>query len=485
VASSLRATVVPKLGWSAGGQLIVEAAKLVTTVVLARILGPDPFGALAIFLVIVGYGRVLTGLGLAAPLIQRRDLAPEDRSSALWITIVLGAVCGVGVVAAGPRIASAYGLPVLASLCTLAGVTIVLSAAGLVQRALAYRSLRHREVAIVDSSAAILGSTVGIGLALRGHGADALAWMFVVRAGLQTAGLWLASKDRVLGPWTLLNTRRMVGFSAAVATSHAVRYGADNIDRALIGGVAPAAELAVYDQAARLVMAPVNLLTSVLYRVAFPVFSTIQSDGARVAAAWRRGLGMTSAVAFPAGIGMIAIAHPLILTVFGEAWLPMVPMIRILGLVPLMTSFNALVPSVLYARDRAGLELKANLAGRAAIVVLVVGALPLGIVAIAWARVAGEVVASLVNLWCVARCVPTTLGAQLAAMRTSALHAGLMGVATWALTLALTPHVPAFAALFAAVVFGVVVYGALAKLLSNPPAEELAQILRAALAAKT
>ena len=475
MASSLRAKVIPKLGWSAIGQLVVEAAKLGTTAVLARLLGPDPFGALAIFLVIVGYARVLTGLGVSAPLIQRPDLEAADRASALWLNLGLGALAAGAVTLAGASIADLYERPILEPLCTLAGGTIFLTSAGLVQRALAFRALRHKAVALVDSVAAIGGGLVGIGLALRGWGAEALAWMFVVRAGMQTAGLWLTAQEGVLARPSWTHTQRLIGFSGPVALSHAIHYGGDNADRALLGGAVGSAELAVYDQAMRLVLAPVNFVAAIVYRVAFPALSSIQEDAERVAAAWRRGLGMTTAVAFPAVLGVVAVARPLTLTLFGEAWEPMIGMVRILGLVGLAVAVNTLVPSILYARARPGLELRANLAGRVAIVCLVVGALPFGLVAVAWGRVAGAYLSALINLWSVARTVPISLSSQLGALIASGVQAGAMALATWALTWILEAHLPPAAILCLAIPFGVLVYGGLARLFGNAAVSDLTQ----------
>ena len=102
---SLQARVKKGVAWNAASQFGGNVLQLGVTMVLARLLGPEPFGALAIFLVIVGYARILCDMGLTASLIQADTLDDADVPTAFWFNNAVGTVLALGFYAGAAPIA--------------------------------------------------------------------------------------------------------------------------------------------------------------------------------------------------------------------------------------------------------------------------------------------------------------------------------------------------------------------------------------------
>ena len=75
------------LSWSyalTGSRVVVS---LLVSLVLARLLGPEPFGLVAMGLAFIAVVELLVKQGLTATIVQRVDLRPSHLDAAFWMTV--------------------------------------------------------------------------------------------------------------------------------------------------------------------------------------------------------------------------------------------------------------------------------------------------------------------------------------------------------------------------------------------------------------
>ena len=101
--------------WSAFSQATRQAAQLVVTVILARLLSPDDFGVIAMASVVTGFVILLSDLGTSAAVIQRAEHSPRFLSAVFWVNLAFGLILMVTVAASSPLIARFYREPRLIS----------------------------------------------------------------------------------------------------------------------------------------------------------------------------------------------------------------------------------------------------------------------------------------------------------------------------------------------------------------------------------
>ena len=89
--NNLKGATVSALFWKVfekGGRAVVELA---IQVVMARLLSPKEFGALAIMLVFVNVGNVIVTSGLNTALVQAEEIDETDLSTVFWLSFTVSA----------------------------------------------------------------------------------------------------------------------------------------------------------------------------------------------------------------------------------------------------------------------------------------------------------------------------------------------------------------------------------------------------------
>ena len=121
--------------------------------------------------------------------------------------------------------------------------------------------------------------------------------------------------------------------------------------------------LGLYSEALFLTQIFVSKFIPPLNDVAFPAFSRMQADKARVAAAFCRAVKLLMLVACPLYLGMAVTAEPLVATLFGEKWLAMVPYVELLALAMPFLALQVMFPPVCNAMGRPGLSARIAMIG--------------------------------------------------------------------------------------------------------------------------
>jgi O-antigen/teichoic acid export membrane protein len=96
-------------------------------------------------------------------------------------------------------------------------------------------------------------------------------------------------------------------------------------------------------------------------------------------------------------VGIIVLAEPLVLTLFGEQWLPCVPILQVLGLGGILWPLHILNLNILKAQGHSDLKFRIEIIKKVFAISLTVAASYYGVMAIAWAQVVLSVFGYFVN----------------------------------------------------------------------------------------
>jgi teichuronic acid exporter len=102
-------------------------------------------------------------------------------------------------------------------------------------------------------------------------------------------------------------------------------------------------------------------------------------------------------VNIPIMVGIIVLAEPLVLTLFGEQWLPCVPILQVLGLGGILWPMHILNLNILKAQGQFGLKFRIEVIKKLCAISLTVAVSYYGVMAIAWAQVVLAVFGYFVN----------------------------------------------------------------------------------------
>ncbi len=132
----------------------------------------------------------------------------------------------------------------------------------------------------------------------------------------------------------------LIRYGSGVLGTQGIAYVTKNIDSVAIGLLWGPAALGLYNRAYQLLMAPIVQLLAPMTRVALPVLSRLQDDRTRFMAFLRRGQLVGSLIAGTIYALAIGLAHPLVVLVFGEEWIQLVPIFQALGVGGIFRALN-------------------------------------------------------------------------------------------------------------------------------------------------
>ncbi|OIH93176.1 MULTISPECIES: oligosaccharide flippase family protein [unclassified Curtobacterium] len=303
---------------SLGGTLIRSSVQILANVVVARILGPEHYGAAAVVLGLSIVLELVRSGGFAA-VVLRSGAQPEAVLVALHrMSALLGLVLGVAVATAGALAAwlapdAPYGVLLLAI-----AVAFPVSGAVAVPIATMARRAEMGRVVAVESAGAVLGASTAVLLALAGVGPIAVIAQVVVLwtvVGTGVAVLRRAPRGEA-APWPVV--REMVGIARDVSIVQVVMLVFRTGDRVLVAALFGSAASGVYVQAVQLMTLPLEQIGAAVQRVALPALA--EAGPTLLTERLRQFTAAVTLLAWPVLALLGVLAGPVVELLFGSAW---------------------------------------------------------------------------------------------------------------------------------------------------------------------
>lgn len=342
--------------WIALIQAVKIGSQLANLFVLSRLLGPQDYGLMALAGVATQLALILRDMGTAALIIQKPDLDADDLDAVFGLNLSLGLLLALALMAGAPWLAGWLAEPRLTPVLLALAPTFLIGAGGAAHQALLERGSRFREVAAVESVAALGALVVALGLAFSGAGVWSLVAQAVTLSAVGSAGMvWRSGwRPRRVRP-RLQALRGAAGFSAPMAGYQLTSYLFRNADTLMAGRWLGTAATGVYALALRVMLFPVQNISWVATRALFPVMSRMQHDTPALAALHLRSLRGLAFITMPLMVGLAMLAEPFVALVFAAQWQGLAGLLQPLALVGLLQVISGTTGPVFMARGRSRL----------------------------------------------------------------------------------------------------------------------------------
>jgi len=136
--------------------------------------------------------------------------------------------------------------------------------------------------------------------------------------------------------WSWSALKNIWGFSGHLYAFNFMNYWSRNADNLVVGRFFGASELGAYNRAYSLMILPISQINGVISEVIFPAFSNIGNDKDRVKRIYLRAMGIVGLLGFPLMIGLLVVAEPFILTIYGNKWSAAIVLLQILATVGIL-----------------------------------------------------------------------------------------------------------------------------------------------------
>lgn len=317
-------------GWVIGFRMLTRGLGVISTLVLVRLLGPGDFGLIALATSFTGVIDALSNLSVHEAIIREPAADRAMYDTAFTMNLIRGVLTTVLIAAAAMPVADFFHEPRLVpvllvlALANLIGTLENIATANFMRDFAFDREFRLWSVPRMVQVAAT------IGFALIWPSYWALAFGIMVSRTLRTV------QSYVMAPYrprlTLAAWRRITGFTGWSWAIMIVQAIGGRIDTVVVGRLFAPAQVGVYGLGAEIASLPTAELVVPLGRACFPAFAELRNTGQPVAPTYLRLLGATALIVLPAGVGVAAVADPLVRLAFGARWVAAIPMIEIFGI---------------------------------------------------------------------------------------------------------------------------------------------------------
>ncbi|GCB34424.1 lipopolysaccharide biosynthesis protein [Bacteroides faecalis] len=305
---------------------------LVVAGVLARLLSPDDFGIVAIASVIIAFFNLFTDMGVSASIVQNKSLTKEELSDIFSFTVWTGIGISILFFTASWLIADYYKSDILRTLCQLLAVNLFFASANIVPGTMFYRNKEFKFIAIRSFVIQVAGGAAAVIAAIYGAGLYALIINPILSSILLFAISYQRYPQRLRLTLGMKVLRKIFSYSAYQFLFNIINYFSRNLDKLLIGKYMNMSALGYYEKSYRLMMLPLQNITQVITPVMHPVFSDFQNDKERLASSYERIVQFLAFIGLPLSMLLFFTAKEVTLIIFGDQWLPSVPVFQILSL---------------------------------------------------------------------------------------------------------------------------------------------------------
>lgn len=406
---SLRQKALKGVVWTAIQNWGRQVIALAVFFLLARLLDPKTFGLVALASLFLNFMQVFTDQGFGQAIIQRKELDKEHLDTAFWTNIALSLLLITFSIAGAEWIAALFKEPALIPIIRWLSLSFLLSGLNSVQSALLSREFKFKVLAVRSLVAVLVGGVVGISMALMGFGVWSLVGQQLANGVADVIVLWSTSKWRPGWGFSRYHFRELFSFGINIVGIKFLNFFNRRSDDFLIGYFLGPVALGYYTVAYRVLQIMTQLMTNTIDQVALPTFSNMQKEPERLRRAFYKVTQVASFIAFPAFLGMAALAPELVRTFFGDKWMTSVPVMQVLAFIGILHSVDFFNATVIMAMGKPFWKLAINCLNAICNVTAFVLVVRWGIVAVAAAYVIRGYLLFPVPLWVIHRLIQINL----------------------------------------------------------------------------
>lgn len=340
--------------WSAINTIAMKFATIAVTAVVVRIVTPRDFGVFAVAATIYAVVSSFAELGLSSCL-TRRDFDPDRVGpTVVAVAVTSSAILAAGMWVTARPVASALGTSDATGAVRILSLSVFFTGVFTAPTALLVREFRQRVLFSSTVIAFVPANGSLILLALQGDGATAFAWSRLI--GQLCAGLYLIWKVKQrYPPWIDSSwLGRVLRFGLPLAGANLVNLSLLNADYVFVGhGLGPG-RLGIYMLAFNVASWSTSVLSATINSVAMPAFSQANSDHGGLSTLLSRSTRIVSLIGFPISTLTMALAQPLVATLYGPRWTAAGPVLQILAAYGALFVVSLLFANLLVGTGRAG-----------------------------------------------------------------------------------------------------------------------------------
>lgn len=334
--SNLKRSAISGVKWQAANKVLQKAISVVTFAILARVLEPSTFGLFAMAFIFIDGLHLFKSFGIDTALIQQRDDIEKVADTASIIILISGCLIFCICYFAAPLFALFFRNQDVLSVVRALGVVFLCHSFSKVPSSLLIRDMRFRVSAIIDFAAAVANCVFAIWFALIWRNVWGLVWAYLIKQFVITGLSIYCSGYRFRWQFDLKIARKLLSYGQFMVGLGLLAYFSDQTKNIVVGRILGTALLGYFALATNIGNFISTHFTQLISGVMFPAYAVLQKEQEALKNAYLKTVKFVSMFSFPFSIALICLAEELVLTLYGQKWLSIVPLVRFYGCVQLV-----------------------------------------------------------------------------------------------------------------------------------------------------
>jgi PST family polysaccharide transporter len=345
------------LKWNYVGVVAKILAQLAIGVLLARLLGPEPFGLVAMAWIVIGLGNLVADFGLGAALVQRKEITDLEIRYVFTAQVIFGLILtGIVAVSSG-LMAYLFKRADIVPVVQVLSLFFVIQSFGQTATSLLKRDLNFKAISLAQLLTYLFAYfLLGVPLAYAGLGVWSLVVAQLTQSLLYTLAAYFLARHAAKPPFSC-PAEGYFSFGFKSVANNLANWSINNVDNAFIGRFFGATELGLYNRAFMLLIGPANHVIATLQGVLFATYSRIQDKLVLLRQIYLASMGGVALIFMPVLAGIAVIPGTLIEGLYGERWLAAVPLVVPLALAIPLNALLALGGPLIAAQGKVEREL--------------------------------------------------------------------------------------------------------------------------------
>ncbi len=372
------------LFWKFAERTAAQLVSLVVSIVLARLLMPSDYGAIAMVMVFITLAQVLVDGGFSGALIQKKNADKLDFSTVLYFVVAVSIFLYIVIWFAAPYISDFYGegYEILTPVFRVLGIQIIIYGVNSVQQAYVSRQMMFRKFFFSTLVGTVISAIVGLSMAYGGLGVWALVGQQLTMSFVNTLTLFLITRKLPGLAFSWVRLKGLLSYGIKLFGANVLISFYQELRALIIGKLYSSADLAYFDKGKVFPNMLVTNINSSIGAVLFPKMSQQQDDLVRVKQTMRNSIRYSSYILSPLMMGLAAIAEPFIRLLLTEKWLPCVPLLQILCISYLFMPIHTANMQAIKAVGKSGIILTLEIIKKSVELITLLLVMRMGVMAI-------------------------------------------------------------------------------------------------------
>lgn len=311
---------------------VMGGIEMVFFAFFSRLLSKTDFGYYAAMTGVTAICQSISEAGLGASIIQKKDASDSFVSTAFSLSLAIGVVFSALMFVLAPLVARLVADDYLSTPLRIVSVSFVLNSLISVGYAQLYRQLKFKRVGIIRCSSYLVSGIIGILLAMRGYGLYAIVYYNLLESLFIILLLYGTSVKIPKVLFSKTDSKGIIHFGGWLTLGVILNNITRQLDKIVTSKLISVEALGSYNRPAGFVSNLTSRITGIFDNVLFPMLADLQDQKDRVLGVFYKSISLLNSFSSVLSVVFFFNAELIITIFFGEKWLDLVPIMRIVSI---------------------------------------------------------------------------------------------------------------------------------------------------------